>query len=332
MKDFKFITCVFFLLLGCTTFAQTNAITLSNHYLEKVISDNKKFIEKGKVADYIPELSKANKSAIASCIITPEGKIHQAGAVSEKFTIQSISKLIALCIAVEDFGEEAVFNKVGYAGTHLPFNQFAHLETEETPINPMMNAGAIVISALIKGNGDEAFSRILKRIQYITKNETIGLNEAVYQSEKETGHRNRGMFHLLKNKGLIDKDETTLDVYFKQCSIEINTLDLAKIAYFFANNGTRYDGDTSLKNENITALVLAEMLSGGMYDYSGTYARKVGIPSKSGVGGGILASDPRSGYGLAVFNPALDQHGNSAAGYQMLKQLAEELNLSIFKK
>ncbi len=332
MKNFKFITCVFFLLTGSASFAQDNSIKLNNHYLEKVISDNKKFIETGQVANYIPELTKANKSAIASCIITPEGTIYQAGDVFEKFTIQSISKLISLSLAVEDYGEETVFNKVSYAGTHLPFNNFAHLETEDTPINPMMNAGAIVVSALVKGNEEEAFSRILKRIQYITKNEKIGLNEAVYHSEKETGHRNRGMFHLLKNKGLIDKDETALDVYFKQCSIEINTIDLAKIAYFFANNGTRFDGDTSYKNENISELILAEMLSGGMYDFSGTYARKVGIPSKSGVGGGILASDSRFGYGLAVFNPALDQHGNSAVGYHMLKQISKELKLSIFKK
>lgn len=310
---------------------QTNPI-LTKAWLEKLVENNKKYIAQGSVADYIPELTKVDREAIALSIFTPEGQFFHIGEATKKFTIQSISKIITLMLAVEDWGEATVYQKVGYSGTNFAFNQFSHFETEATPINPMMNAGALVTTALIKGLGDEAFNRILQRIQWITNNPTIAVNEAVYNSERETGHRNRGMFHMLKNKDLITKDERALNTYFKQCSIEVTTIDLAKIAYFFANEGIRFDGNTGLKSQSYCDLILSQMLTAGMYDYCGAYSRTVGIPSKSGVGGGILAADPHSGYGIAVFNPALDKHGSSAAGYKILVELSQKLQLSIFKK
>lgn len=311
--------------------AQNKTTPLSTAYLENTIQHNRVYLNQGKVADYIPELAKANAQAMGIAIVSPEGLVYKAGDAQEKFTMQSISKLVALMIAVEDWGEASVFERVGYYGTSLPFNDFSHLETMPTPLNPMMNAGAIVTTAFIKGEGDTAFQRILDRVRYITNNPTISMNEAVYLSEKETGHRNRGMFHILKNKELINKDEEALNNYFKQCSIEIHVEDLAKIAYFFANECTRFDGDTTYKNSDISELILSQMLTAGMYDYSGAYARKIGIPSKSGVGGGIIASDPKSGYGIAVFSPALDTHGNSLIGSKMLEELSKELGLSVFK-
>lgn len=328
---FKSITLAI-VLFSLSLSAQNHSPKFSNHDLETRIAAHKKYLNQGQVANYIPELAKADAQAIAVCIIGPNGAVYKAGATHEKFTIQSISKIIALLLAVEDWGEAQVFEKVAYYGTQLAFNDFAHLQTQPTPLNPMMNAGALVTTAQIKGTGDQAYQRILERIRYITKNTSITLNQAVYESEKETGHRNRGMFYLLKNSGLIDQDEEALNNYFKQCSIEIDTEDLAKIAYFFAHDGTRFDGDTSYKNEAIGELIRAQMLTAGMYDYSGAYARKVGIPSKSGVGGGILASDPKSGYGLAVFSPALDVHGNSLIGSKLLENLSNAYQLSLFKK
>lgn len=300
---------------------------------DTTVSNAKPFIAQGRVADYIPELAKADKNAIALCVIDNNRQMYKAGDTKIKFTIQSISKVISLMLALEDFGEEYVFTKVGDYGTHLPFNQFAHLESEITPLNPMMNAGALVITALLESqNGQEPIDRIVDRIRFITANPDIQINERVYLSEKETGHRNRGMFHLLKNKNLIDKEEQALDTYFKQCSIEIHTEDLAKIAYFFANECVRFDGNSTLQNKEISELILSQMLTAGMYDFSGTYARKVGIPSKSGVGGGIMAADPRSGYGIATFSPALDSHGNSIAGYHIILELSQKFGFNLFQK
>lgn len=327
-KAFLFATA----LSSFTLIAQNTPTKLSNTYLEKVIKDNSIYLDQGKVADYIPELAKANAQAMSVCVLGPQGVLYKAGDYEEKFTIQSISKLIALMIAIEDWGEEKVFEHVAYYGTSLAFNDFAHLETMPTPLNPLMNAGAIVTTALIKGEGSQGYKRILERIRYITKNNSIDINQAVYLSEKETGHRNRGMFHLLKNKALIHKDEEALNNYFKQCSIEIDTEDLAKIAYFFANECTRFDGDSQYKNSSISELILSQMFTAGMYDYSGAYSRKIGIPSKSGVGGGIVAADPKTGYGIAVFSPALDTHGNSLVGSKILEDLSKTLKLSLFKK
>jgi len=297
--------------------------------LKQIVDKNHLFYKEGKVADYIPELGKANPEAVAFSVVKENGEIVSVGDVSAKFTIQSISKVIALMIAVEEKGEKALYERIGYYGTEKAFNHYANLETAGKPLNPMMNAGAILTTAFIEGEGDTAYQKILDRIRYITKNESIAINEMVYLSEKETGHRNRGIFYLLKNNGLIEGEETKLDNYFKQCSIEVTAEDLAKIGYFFANACTRFDGDKQFENKDLARLIQAQMLIAGMYDFSGEYARTVGLPSKSGVGGGIAVSVPNK-MGIGVFNPALDQHGNSVVGYHMLYDFVNQLDLSLF--
>jgi len=233
-------------------------------------------------------------------------------------------------IAVQENGEKAVFEKMGYFGTDKPFNHFGNLETMGKPLNPMMNAGAILTTALIKGNGEEPFAKILKMIRFITNNEQIDYSHAVYHSERETGHRNRGMFYIMRNSGLIDGEgEEKLNNYFRQCSIEITVEDLAKIGYFFANHCVRYDGNKQFQDANLSQLIQSQMLIAGMYEFSGEYARTVGLPSKSGVGGGITVSVPRN-MGIGAFSPALDQHGNSLAGYHMILDLVEAKHLSLF--
>lgn len=316
-------------------YAQKNDLEkqIQQSVLNDLIANNRSFTQEGKVADYIPELGKANPNDMAIAIVTSNGRIIEAGDTQKTFTIQSISKLIGLMLAVEDRGEEEVFKRVGYYGTPKPFNSYADLETHLKPLNPMMNAGAILVTSLIKGKGQEPFERILERIRYITKNNSIQLNTRVYASEKSTGDRNRGIFYILKNNGWIQSeegDEDQLNNYFRQCSIEVSALDLAKIGYFFAHQGTRFDGDTRFKNPKLTELILAQMLIAGMYDFSGTYARTVGVPSKSGVGGGITVSVPHQ-MGIGTYSPALDEHGNSIAGYHMILELADELDLSLFR-
>lgn len=315
-------------------YSQTKETTrITEEFLNELVENNRPFTKKGKVADYIPELSKANPDDIAIAVVDKNGKIIEAGDTDQKFTVQSISKLIGLMLAVEDLGEEEVFKTMGYYGTNQAFNHYANLETDGKPLNPMMNAGAILITSLIDGEGDQPYQRILDRIRYITNNPDIKINEEVYRSEKSTGDRNRGIFHILKNNGWIEAeegDEEQLNNYFRQCSIELNTSDLAKIGYYFANQCTRYDGDEAYKSTSMGELIQSQMMIAGMYDFSGEYARNVGLPSKSGVGGGITVSVPGK-MGIGTYSPGLDEHGNSVAGYQLILDLVELLDLNLFR-
>ena len=316
--------------LGTRTQTVKDSTAIDAATLNRILQKNSSFFKQGKVADYIPELGKVNAQAIGLSVVNRDGTVFSAGDVQQKFTIQSISKIIALMIAVQEHGEENVFDKMGYFGTDKPFNHFANLETMGKPLNPMMNAGAILTTALIKGKGEEPFAKILNMIRFITKNPDIDYSHAVYDSERETGHRNRGMFYLMRNNGLIMGDgEEKLNNYFKQCSIEITVEDLAKIGFFFANHCVRYDGNKQYQNTGLSQLILSQMLIAGMYEFSGEYARTVGLPSKSGVGGGITVSVPGQ-IGIAAFSPALDQHGNSLAGYHMILDLVQSRNLSLF--
>ncbi|MFV0152305.1 glutaminase A [Empedobacter falsenii] len=342
MKRYTFSTLLLSLTLTCfnpinqqvfgqkTTINTGKSLQITENALTTILEKNRANYKEGKVADYIPELGKMKADKIAFSVVDENGKVINVGDVNQKFTIQSISKIIALMIAVSEKGEENVFSKMGYYGTNMPFNHFANLETTGKPLNPMMNAGAILTTSMIDGEGEIPFQKILKMVRYITKNNSIDYSKSVYNSEKETGHRNRGMFYLMKNNGLIEGDEEKLNNYFKQCSIEITTEDLAKIGYFFAHQCTRFDGDTTYKNAQISQLIQSQMLTAGMYEFSGEYARNVGLPSKSGVGGGITVSVPNK-IGIGVFSPALDKHGNSAAGYHMILDLVKQYNLSLFQ-
>ncbi|NMA86979.1 MAG: glutaminase A [Tissierellia bacterium] len=297
--------------------------------LNKLIEKNKPLTKYGKVADYIPALSYANPNELGICIMDINGNIYCSGDYNKKFTIQSISKIMALVLAIEDNGEEEVFKKVGVEGSDEPFNSIYKLDLPhgKKPANPMINSGAIVTTSLIHGNGDEKFNRLLELIRNILGDNTINYNEEVYKSEKETGDKNRAMAYLLKSKGLIEGNvEEILDSYFKQCSIEIDCIDLAKLGHFFASKGNQ----KNLLDERTINIITAIMNNCGMYNFSGEYAINVGIPSKSGVGGGILAYVPNK-YGIGIYGPALDQHGNSIGGYNLIKDLSQELKLSLFK-
>lgn len=327
----KGIVLASFLSLNTITYAQKTAelTPISEKALNSILEKNRAYYTQGKVADYIPELGKMDAKAIAFSVVDKSGKVYNTGDVSKKFTMQSISKIIALMIAVNEKGEANVFDKMGYYGTDKPFNHFGNLETMGKPLNPMMNAGAILTTSLISGDGEKPFVKVLEMVRYITKNQSIDYSKSVYESEKATGHRNRGMFYIMKNSGLISGNEDQLDNYFRQCSIEVTAEDLAKIGYFFANQCTRFDGDITYKNAETAKLIESQMLTAGMYEFSGEYSRTVGLPSKSGVGGGITVSVPGK-MGIGVFSPSLDQHGNSFAGYHMILDLVKQYGLSIF--
>lgn len=300
--------------------------------LKNLVKNNQAKSKLGEVANYIPELDKAKKDALGICIYDIDGNEYCAGDCEEKFTIQSISKIITLMLAILDNGEEYVFSKVGMEPTGDPFNSIKKLETSsrKRPYNPMINAGAIAVSSMIKGkDAREKFQRLLDFVRKISEDDTLDVNYKIYCGESETGNRNRAMGYFLKGEGIIEGNvEDALDIYFKQCSIEVTAKTLAKIGLFLANNGKLSTGETVI-TPKIATIVKTLMVTCGMYDSSGEFAVRAGIPSKSGVGGGILSVVPGK-MGIGVYGPSLDKKGNSIAGVALLEDLSTELNLTIF--
>lgn len=300
--------------------------------LKNIIEDNRYLTKQGKVADYIPALSKADPNKMGICLVDLKGNMAKAGDCDTKFTIQSISKVISLMLAVIDNGENYVFERVGYEGTDDPFNTLYKLDLPHIvkPANPMINSGAIVTTSMVKGDGDEKFERILSLTRIMAKNPSIVYNEEVYLSEKDTGDKNRAIANLMKAKGMLEGDvDVILDSYFKQCSMEVDALDIGNIAAFISNGCKGLNDYGKVVPERLKSILLGIMMTSGMYNYSGEYSVEVGIPSKSGVGGGVMAVVPGR-YGIGTFSPVLDTNGNSSAGIGMMRSLAEELNLKLF--
>lgn len=303
-----------------------------NDLLRNLVINCQEKTKQGNVANYIPELDKAKKEALGICVCDIEGNEYCAGDCDEKFTIQSISKIITLMLAILDNGEEYVFSRVGMEPTGDPFNSIKKLETSsrKRPYNPLINAGAIAVSSMIKGkDAREKFERLLDFIRKITEDETLDVNYKIYCGESETGNRNRAMGYFLKDQGVIEGNvEDALDVYFKQCSIEATARNLARIGLFLARGGKTSTG-AQIITPRIATIVKTLMVTCGMYDSSGEFAVRVGIPSKSGVGGGIVSVVPGK-MGIGVYGPSLDKKGNSVAGCAMLEVLSKELDLTIF--
>ncbi len=301
--------------------------------IEKLIETYKAYTACGNVANYIPELGKANPTDFGVCVYTMDGQSYCAGDFEKPFTIQSVSKPLVLLLALMDHGEEVVFQHVGKEPTGDPFNSIVRLETfdEHQPFNPMINAGAIAVASLIKGDSvDHRFERILDMLRKITGNNNIGMNESVYKSEMQTGNRNRSMGYFMKDVGIIKGDvEEVLDLYFRQCSIEMTCKDIAAAALTLANHGKSVETGEELIPRRYARIATTFMMTCGMYDASGEFALDVGIPAKSGVGGGILAAVPGK-MGIGVYGPALDEKGNSVWGTRLLTDLSKEYDLSLF--
>lgn len=300
--------------------------------LENIIENNREWTSKGEVASYIPELAKASQSVLGICVTTLDGEEYFAGDYDTKFTIQSISKVITLMLAILDNGTEYVFSRIGMEPTESAFNSITNLENNEQkkPLNPMINAGAIATVSLISGDtAEEKFNRILKFTRKITGNDTIDINQNVYLSEKATGDRNRALAYYMKGNGIIEGNvEEILDVYFKACSMEVTCRDIARISALLANAGVLLNNERVISRE-ACRIIKTIMVTCGMYDASGKFAVHIGIPAKSGVGGGIMAAVPRR-MGIGVLGPSLDQKGNSIGGIKVLESLSHELDLSIF--
>lgn len=291
------------------------------------------YAEKGEVAAYIPELSKSNPRDLGVSVTFLNGATYSVGDSAKRFTLQSISKLFSLLIALMDRGPDEVFAVVGKEPTGDPFNSIVKLETmtPHKPLNPMINAGAIAVSSLIKGRDvQERLDKVLDLLKQMSGNHTLGVNQHVYKSERATADRNRALAYFMKDSGIIEGDvEEVLDLYFLHCSIEATTEDVSAIAVVLANNGIHPQTKQQLVPPEYARICKSFMVTCGMYNASGAFAIDAGIPAKSGVGGGILASVPNK-MGIGVYGPALNDKGNSLAGVLFLEELSKEWNLSIF--
>ena len=259
-----------------------------------------------------------------------DGYAYQVGDSRQPFTIQSIAKAITYGLALEDRGIEAVLSKVDVEPSGEAFNSISLEPETGRPSNPMINAGAIATVGLIEGNTAEVkFNRMLECYEKYLGHPVV-IDEDVYHSEKSTGHRNRAIAYLLHNSNIIEKDpDDVLDLYFKQSSLLVTCEDLALIGATLANNGVNpITGIRALQSRYVPA-VLSVMSSCGMYDYSGNWAHDVGLPAKSGVGGGILGIVNRQ-LGIGTFSPRLDLYGNSVRGLSSFKILSDEFGLHAF--
>ncbi len=287
-------------------------------------------INDGTLADYIPELAKADPSLFGIALVTVDGHIYQIGDSQHKFTIQSISKPFTYAHTLDVHGVDYVLTKVGVEPSGEAFNEISLEQGSGRPFNPMINAGAIATSGLVRGdNIEDRFSKVLAAYNKFAAID-LTMDQDVYQSESDTGNRNRAIAYLLKNSNIIENDtEQTLDLYFRQCSILINCRDLAVMGATLANNGVNpITSVIALKSENVEK-VLSIMSTCGMYNYAGGWIYDVGMPAKSGVAGGIMAVLPGQ-FGLAVFSPLLDRYGNSHRGIGVCRQVSIDFGLHMF--
>ncbi len=297
--------------------------------LQKAVQVGRPFIEKGEVATYIPELGNADKNKLGICVHTLDGGRFACGDVHDRFSIQSISKVITLAAALELCGFDTVFENVGMEPSGDAFNSLIKLEISGShPYNPMINSGAIAVASYTQPR--ISFSNMLALTQQLCHDKGVVLDEKVYHSEMENVARNRAIAYLLESKGVIKGNvEEALDFYVRMCSLSVTAEGLANLGLLLANDGVDPNGGGRLLESDTVRVVKTIMLTCGMYDGSGEFAVRVGLPTKSGVGGGLLSlADGQMGIG--IYGPALDIKGNSIAGEQMLRFLSSQLHLHMF--
>lgn len=286
----------------------------------------------GANADYIPYLAQIDSQLCGLSIITTQGDIICVGDSHYRFAIESISKVCTLALALEDFDAQTIQQKLGASATGLPFNSVMALELHgDKPLSPLVNAGAISATSIINAqSSEERWQRILNIQRKLMAHE-ITLSDELNRSEQTTNFHNRGIAWLLYAAGYLYCDPMeACDVYTRQCSTLINTVELATLGATIASGGVNpITKERILKPENCPR-ILAEMTMEGMYDSSGDWAYNVGLPSKSGVGGGLLTVVPGK-MAIAAFSPPLDSIGNSVKGQKMITRLTQELGYNLYK-
>lgn len=286
----------------------------------------------GKVATYIPELAKANPGWFGICLVTATGNVYEVGDSRQPFTIQSISKPFVYGLALEDHGRPHVLSKVSTEPTGDAFNSISLEPRTGRPRNPMINAGAIATTSLIEGRSPRTRLRRLLEMFAFYAGRPLTLDEAVYRSESETGHRNRAIGHMLRNFDILTSDPIpSVELYFQQCSVSVTARDLGVMAATLANRGINpITGRQAIRGEYVES-VLSVMGSCGMYDYAGEWIYNIGMPAKSGVAGGVIAVLPGQ-LGIGVFSPPLDARGNSVRGIQVCDAISRHCDLHLFNR
>ncbi len=290
----------------------------------RAVTHARQFLPQGKVADYIPELAKADASHLGICVVDPAGQLFSSGDYEVPFTMQSIGKVFSLLMALEVFGQEKVFAKVGMEPSGAPFSELTTLgEFSQKPSNPFINAGAIVLTSLLAS--EVHFDDFLAFTRKLCQNPALAVNERVYASETLHSDRNHSITWELKRLKLLSSDvASALDFYTKLCSVELDAADLARFGHLLAMHGVSPSGERLLREDHVT-MCLSLMFTCGLYDGSGAFAVQTGLPAKSGVGGGIVAVIPGK-MGIGCFGPALDKNGNSIGGIHLLDHLSRALH------
>ncbi len=298
--------------------------------LEEIQDEVRPLLHRGKVASYIPQLADVPREHFGMAVHTVGGEVFQVGDADHRFSIQSISKAFTLTLAMQLEGDE-LWRRVGREPSGTAFNSLVQLEHENgIPRNPFINAGALVVTDVVLSHLAEAKKTVLEFVDSLVAGEPVSYDLEVARSEAESGHRNRALAHFLKSFGNLHNDtDAVLDAYFHHCSIAMSCSELAEAFLFLVCGGHVPGRDQPLIRANQAKYVGSLMLTCGTYDSAGDFAYRVGLPGKSGVGGGIVAIMPGH-FTVAVWSPGLDPSGNSLAGTKALELLTTKTGISIF--
>lgn len=299
--------------------------------LTDILEEVRPLIGKGKVADYIPALAKVSNQKLAMAVYTNDGKVIKSGDADEAFSIQSISKALSLTLAMVLYKPEEIWDRVGKEPSGQAFNSMIQLEMEQgIPRNPFINAGAIVVADLLSSRLSAPRQRLLEFARQLSGDTHIVYDKVVAASEMMHSDRNAAIAYLMRAFGNFDNDVIpVLNNYFHACALKMSCVDLAKTFSYLANKGVSVQTGKQIVTPTQTKQLNALLATCGLYDGAGEFAYRVGMPGKSGVGGGIIAIVPGE-MTIAVWSPELDPSGNSLAGTQALELFSEKIGRSIF--
>ena len=284
----------------------------------------------GTLADYIEPLTRADPDWFGLSLVSMDGHVYTAGDAAVEFTIQSISKPFVYALALADLGVEAVLERVGVEPSGAAFDAISLDPVSGRPANPMINAGAMLTTSLVRAPSgrEERCARILSTMSAFAAR-SLDVDEEVAESERATASRNRAIALLMDSAGALQADvEETIEAYCRQCAISVTAADLGVMAATLANGGVNPVSGMAVVSEDVAARTLAVMATSGMYDYSGEWLMRIGLPAKSGVAGGLIAASPAE-FGIGVFSPRLDERGNTVRGIAVARELADRFDLHL---
>ncbi|MCU1699294.1 MAG: glutaminase [Mycobacterium sp.] len=299
---------------------------LVQQYLDRIRAEHAQ-VSDGASACYIPELTRVDPNGFGLSLSSGDGYVYESGDAAVEFTIQSISKPFTYALALDRIGQDAVDARIGVEPSGEAFNEISVDKTTKTPKNPMINAGAIAAVSLIPASTPHERFALIQDFYSAFAGRRLELDADVYASEKASGSRNRAIAYMLQSFGVLDDDpDDVLDVYFRQCSFNVTATDLARMAATLARGGVNPMTGRRVTDAAVVRRTLSVMVTCGMYDAAGDWVSAVGMPAKSGVGGGIVAVLPGQ-LGIGVYSPLLDAKGNSVRGVRVCRSMSEQLGL-----